>query len=284
MSESEGNTQPAAPAPSYKKKGGKSKMIVIVTVALVLAFVAGMLAGGVVFKEEKTGGLLDRIIEKGELVVGTNTPWPPFEDYDSVNDTYIGVDMDIVKRIASELGVTLVIKQMDFDALIGAVQSGQIDIAISSFTITASRLESVDFSTPYYIANQAVLVKDSSSIATISDLNNTDVDVTAQMGTTGDYWIQDNLVASETAYDSIASAISSLDNGYADAAVLDTPVAYKYANSTAYDFKIAFIIPTDEEYGIVIPKDNGGLKYAIDDIITEMIADGSMQDIYNTWL
>ncbi|MCE5296056.1 MAG: transporter substrate-binding domain-containing protein [Euryarchaeota archaeon] len=285
MSESAGNNSPANPAPSYKKEKMKPKFMIITAVLVVVALVAGMLIGGFVLNQEEDvkGGVLEKIISSGELVVGTNTPWPPFEDYDAETDTYIGVDMDIVKRIAAELDVTLVIKQMDFDALIGAVQAGQIDIAISSFTITAARMESVDFSTPYYIANQAVLVQDDSTVNSTDDLNG--LNVGAQLGTTGNYWIEDELDSTTTVstYPDIASAVIAVDTGIADAVVLDHPVAEKYANSTAYDLKVAFYIPTDEHYGIVIPKDNAGLKNVIDAIILEMLNDGSMDDIIDLW-
>jgi ABC-type amino acid transport substrate-binding protein len=284
MSESAGTNSPATPSPSYKKEKMKPKYMIITTVLVVVALVAGMLIGGFVLNKEEDakGGVLEKIISSGELVVGTNIPWYPFEDYDEANDTYIGVDMDIVQHIADELGVTLVVKQMAFDSLIGAVQTGQIDIAISSFTINAEREESIDFSTPYYVADQAVLVQDSSSLVSQWELNGTKVG--AQDSTTGAFWIEDNLDCDETTYPDISSAVVALDSGIEDAVILDTPVAYRYANDTDYSLKVAAIIHTNEQYGIVMPEDNAALKNVIDAIIIEMQNDGTMNDIFDKYL
>jgi len=282
MSESAGDNTPATPAPSYKKTKKKSTGMIITAVIVIVALVAGYFVGAMLNEQEETKDTtLNKILTSGELVVGTNIPWYPFEDKTD-NGTYIGVDMDIVKEIAERLGVTLVIKEMSFDALIGAVESGQIDIAISSFTITAERAKSIDFSTPYYVADQAVLVKDSSTVTSPYELNGTTVG--AQDSTTGAFWTEENLDCDGITYPDISGAVAALDGGIVDAVILDTPVADRYAADTHYSFKVAAVIHTNEQYGIVMPKDNPSLKHTIDTLITAMQNDGTMESIFDTYL
>ncbi len=284
------NSPPSSPAPSLKKKGIKPLWIAIIAIVVVVALVAVVYYGGFLSNDDEDyDNLLDKIQGEGEIVVGTQVPYPPFENYNVTSGKYEGIDIEIMERVAEELGVELKWSAMDFDPLFGAVQTGQIDCAISSITITEKRQETVNFTTPYYIANQAVLVQDGSTIAEISDLNGTKLVV--QAGTTGQYWVDDNLVGTGAVDENdvsyltdVPAAVLTVDNGQNDAFIVDTPVADKYSSDTNYDLKVAFVIETNENYGIMIPQDEPELKAAINAIIAEMIADGSLQQIINKWL
>lgn len=286
MSDSAGS----APAPPLKKKGMKPMMIAAIAIVVVVALVAVIVLGGFLNPSSAAPkNALEKIQQRGKLIVGTNVPWPPFEDYNISSGKYEGIDMEIVQHIADHLGVTLEIKPMEFDALIGAVQTGQIDIAISSFTIRPDREESIDFSVPYYIANQAVLVHEDSTISTVDDLAGKTLG--AQLGTTGAYWIQEELVdkqltpqSSFTTYDSIIAAVLVVENGQKHAAVLDTPVAYKYANDTAYSLKVGLVIPTNEQYGICCPEEEPELLEAVNTVINQIKADGTLDQIILKWV
>ena len=275
--------------PSPLKKKGVNRMLIAAIVAIVaVALIAAVVLGGFLNNNDESSNALETIQKRGKLIVGTNVPWPPFEDYNITSQQYEGVDIDVITKVAESLGVSVEFKSMDFDSLIGAVQTGQIDIAISSFTITEERAKSIDFSNPYYDANQAVLIHDSSTIADIDDLNGTTVG--SQLGTTGAMWVQDNLVdtgrtaaANVNEYDTIISAVLVVENQQKDVVVLDTPVANKYANDPNYNLKVGFVIPTDEHYGIVVPKNETALLTAINVAIDEMKADGSLAQIIAKW-
>ncbi|MCK7510450.1 MAG: transporter substrate-binding domain-containing protein [Desulfobacterales bacterium] len=122
---------------------------------------------------------------------------------------------------------------------------------------------------PYYVANQAVLLRESLNVTTEDDLAG--LKIGAQMGTTGAYYVEDNWeggsIASYNSYPDLSAAILALNANTVNALVVDTPVAYRYANDTAYDYKVAFVIETNENYGIAIPKDSPGLKLVIDNIL-----------------
>lgn len=278
------SSQPADSGASLKKKGGKRNMMIIAAVVvIVLALVAVVVLGGFLNPEEEYDNALDRIQSRGKIVVGTQVPYPPFENINATTDELEGIDIEIMEYVAAKLNVTIQWKPMDFDPLFAAVQTGQLDCAISSITITADRDLINDFSIPYYVANQAVLVQNSSDIATLDDLNGTTI--VTQTGTTGSWWVEDNLSPDDQVnLADVPAAVLGVENGQYDAFVVDTPVANKYANDTNYDLKVAFVIYTLESYGILIPQDEPELKAAIDAAVAEMIADGTLDEILNEWL
>ena len=92
-----------------------------------------------------------------QLVVATNAEFAPWE-YKEGNKFY-GIDMEIAKLIADELGLELVIDDMDFDSVVGAVGKQNVDIAMSGITITTERLGVINFSTPYYTESIVCVVK-----------------------------------------------------------------------------------------------------------------------------
>lgn len=275
-------------APPLKKKGMKPMMIVAIVIVIAVALIAVVVLGGFL-NNNKSKNLLEQIKANGKIVVGTQVPYPPFEDYNLTSGKYEGIDMEIIQIVADRLGVTLQIKAMEFDPLFGAVQTGVIDCAISSVTITAERLELQNFSVPYYTANQAVLVKETSTIHDIDGLNGTKVVV--QLGTTGEYWAEDNLVTtgrisagSLSHFSDVPAAITTVENGQNDAFIVDTPVADKYANDASYSLKVGYVILTYENYGIMMPNGEPELKAAIDKIITDLIADGTIAQILSKWM
>ncbi|MBI0581611.1 MAG: amino acid ABC transporter substrate-binding protein [Methanomassiliicoccales archaeon] len=227
--------------------------------------------------------LLQEIQQRGSIIVGTQVPYPPFENINATTDELEGLDIEIMEYVAAKLGVTITWKTMDFDPLFAAVQTGQLDCAISSIMISAARDEVNDFSSPYYVANQAVLVRDDSTISTMNDLNSSDL--VTQLGLTGQWWVDENLSPlSNVLLTDVPAAVIGVENGLWDAFITDNVVAYQYANDTNYNLKVAFVIYTMESYGILIPQDEPELKAAINAAVAEMIADGTLDNILIRWL
>ncbi|OPX67212.1 MAG: cystine transporter subunit [Methanomassiliicoccales archaeon PtaB.Bin215] len=227
--------------------------------------------------------LLQVIQQRGSIIVGTQVPYPPFENINATTDELEGIDIEIMEYVAAKLNVTIQWTPMAFDPLFAAVQTGQIDCAISAITITAERDLMNDFSMPYYVANQAVLVRDDSAISTMNDLNSSDL--VTYMGSTGQWWVDENLnPQSHTPLSDVPAAVLGVENGVYDAFIVDTPVANKYANDSSYNLKVAFVIYTLVSYGILIPEDEPELKAAIDSAIADMIMDGTLDEILLRWL
>ncbi len=97
--------------------------------------------------------------ENGVLVMATNAQFPPYESYGSDGKTIIGIDADIAQAVADKLGKELKIEDMEFDAIISAVDTGKADIGVAGMTVTEERLESVEFTDPYTESNQVIIVR-----------------------------------------------------------------------------------------------------------------------------
>lgn len=116
---------------------------------------------------------LQKVKQRGVLVVGTSAGYPPYEFTTKKNGKteYIGFEMSLAKQFAKDLGVKLEIKNMDFDSLLVALESHKIDVAIAGINITPERKKSVDFSKPYYKGTKYFLInkKDQAKYKTYTD-------------------------------------------------------------------------------------------------------------------
>jgi polar amino acid transport system substrate-binding protein len=129
--------------------------------------------------------VLDRIVAKKELVVGTAASMPPLNM--TMKDGQIaGMDIDIARLIASSLDVKLNLKVMQFNDLLPALQAGQVDMVISGMTITPARNLKVAFVGPYMVTGKSILTKQSSveSMSEISQINKPDRVLVALKGST----------------------------------------------------------------------------------------------------
>jgi polar amino acid transport system substrate-binding protein len=217
--------------------------------------------------------------EKGnKIIVGTSSDFPPFE-YKAANQTIIGFDIDLIKKVLTDQGYTVEVQDIGFDSLIPALQTGKIDVIAAAMTIDDERKQQVDFSVPYYDSNQAVLVKVGAdvNITTIEDLKN--YTVGAQTGTTGWDWINDTLVATGKlsndnfrSYDLYTDAVADLIIGPSrvGAIVIDSPVAQAFAKSG--NVKNVLNITTNESYGFAVEKGNTELLNKINAGLTATMA------------
>jgi polar amino acid transport system substrate-binding protein len=134
-----------------------------------------------------TSGSIDisnaELIEDGQLLVGTDAPYPPFEIGTPESGDFSGFDIDLMNAIAAKLGLEPTYQNSSFDTIFRDVAAGQFDIVAAASTITPDREKVVTFSRPYYEAQQALVVPEGSDIASTADLSGQIVG--AQQGTTG---------------------------------------------------------------------------------------------------
>jgi len=190
---------------------------------------------------------------KEELVVGTSAGFRPFE-YREMGEV-TGFDIDLMKAIGEELGREVVVRDMDFDALIEAVSTGTIDVVAAGMTITDERKERVDFTEAYFVADQAALVRENSdlNLNSPSDLNDADLTIGVQNDTTGALWVDENASnAKIQKYGKYIETIQDLENQNLDVIVLDKPVAEAFEKNRPT--KMVMVIPTDEAYGLAVKK------------------------------
>ena len=218
----------------------------------------------------------------GAVVIGTNAEYPPFEYVDEAGNI-VGFDVDIMMAIAEAAGFEYEFVNTRWDGIFVALASGEFDAVISAATITDERMETVDFSDPYFNAGQmiAVLVG-TTDIESPADLDGKRVGV--QLGTTGDIWATENTGAEVVRYDEITLAFQALENGDVDAVLNDGPTSADIIKANPELGATLVGEPfTDEFYGIAINKDKTDVKDAINTGLAAIRASGQYQDIYDEW-
>src|SRR5215207_658220 len=226
------------------------------------------------------GGANLGLIQEGQLLVGTDTPFPPFEIGQPPNIS--GYDIDVMDAIAEKLGVEVTYQDTAFDTIFRDTANGQFDTAAAASTITPERQQKVNFTDPYYEAQQALLVEEGSDIASVADLGGKIVG--AQDATTGETYANDETDASEVrGFPEGPDAIAALVTGQVDATIIDLPVAADALEKQGGGIEIAEEIPTDELYGFAMSKDNPGLVDAINGALQTLKDDGTLTDLYQKY-
>jgi polar amino acid transport system substrate-binding protein len=242
---------------------------------LLSLLVVGVMVMGVLISPG-CGGVPD-----GKIRVATDATWPPFEYIDTDTGDIVGFDIDLFDAIAERAGLDVEYVNVEWDPLLAGMAQGTYDAAISSITIRADRLEKMNFSIPYYVAGQIIVVLTSSNITGPEDLPGKQVGV--QTGTTGDYEVQEMEGAIAVGYDEIGLAFVALMTGQIDAVVCDTPVASGYVKK--YDeLKTVGEVLTTEEYGIAVPKGKEDLLAKINTALGELLAEGIIEELTQNWL
>lgn len=232
--------------------------------------------------DEKKGMTL---IEDGKLTVVAELGFAPFEYMDEKTGEPVGFDVDVINAVAEKMGLTAsYLPNQKFDTLVPIIkQGGKADVSIAAITITDERMESVDFSEPYLDSNQAIVVAKGSS-ETEETLNDASKQVVCQGGTTGDEWIGENLPdAVRVPVDDVTAALTGVQTGLYQAMVVDLPVASYMLAQSFSDLQIVKEIPTGEQYGIAVSKDNPELTQAVNKALEDMKSDGTMKEIETKW-
>ena len=216
----------------------------------------------------------------GVIKMGVSADFPPFESYADDAVTFVGFDIDLMQEICNRLGMELQIQDMNFDAIVAAVQTGKLDVGVSGITITDERKESVAFSDPYFVASQSILVQKDSPITSYEDLVNGDYTAGVQLGTTGDIMASEKISGRVSQYEKYGDALAALLAGKDDCMVLDTGVADAFAAANDLVVVGTFGEATDSEnYGIAIAKENTELLEKVNGALAEMKEDGFIDEL-----
>lgn len=218
------------------------------------------------------------------LRVGTNAEYPPFESMQG--DTFVGVDIDIARKIAEKLEMEIKFVDMDFDTLLPSLGSNKIDMALSAISINDERKALVDFSAPYYLANQVIVASQESKLK-LDDLANIGkYKVGSQSGTTGQKYLIENFVDKKLLqrenlkeYPSNIEAITDLIKGDIDFVIMDDSAAQGY--SQLKPIVVVNKIETNENYAIAMPK-NAELNSKINKALQDLLDSGEVVSIIQT--
>jgi polar amino acid transport system substrate-binding protein len=221
-------------------------------------------------------------IQEGILSVGSCLDYPPFESVE--NGDQVGFDVDMAEEIASRLGLEVEWVKADFDTIFTAVAAGQFDMVAAASTITDERLQTVDFSDPYYNSRQALVVASDSGITSTDDIGDGDI-VGVQRGTTGKAYAEEVLVpqgAEIKTFTSSPDSFRDLEAGNITAVLNDEPSSAEIIKEFP-GLEIAQPIDTDEVYGFAFSKDNPDLTEAVNGALAEIIDDGTYEEIFATY-
>lgn len=247
----------------------KKNSIILTVAALIVSLLftvtgCGLSAGSAgntqASSKSSSASKLEKIKKAGKIVVGTSADYPPYEFHKAVNgkDEIVGFDIMIAQEIAKDLGVKLEIKDMKFDGLLAALDSGNVDMVIAGMNPTEERKKNVDFSVVYYTSIQSVIVRteDKDTLKTIESLKGKKVG--AQKGSTQETIAKEQMPNSELkALGKVTDLMLELKNKKVDALVVEQPVAVSYANKNkdvvVSDIKVA---NADKGSAIAIKKGN----------------------------
>lgn len=264
-------------------KNGNLKKLVSIMLLMVMLFTLAACSGQTssdikASEEQKAAGKLEQIKAKGKIVLGTSADYPPYEFHKEISgkDQIVGFDIEIAKAIAKDLGVELEIKDMKFDGLLAALVADDIDFIIAGMVPKEERKKSVDFSIPYYQAEQKMLVKAAGveKIKSPADLKG--LKIGAQKSTVQED-IANTLEASEVkSLSKITDLVLELKNDKIDGIVLVAPVAAAYAKQNQDLAVPAVSFGKEDGVAVAVNKGTADLLEAINKTLDKLMKDGSI--------
>ena len=221
-------------------------------------------------------------VAAAEWTVGANIGNVPWEFADA-QGKFVGFEIDLVTEVAKRTGNTVKIENIPFNGLFPAVSSGRIQIAISSITITAKRLETLAFAQPYYDSDQSLSVLKTSKINSLTDLSGKTVGV--DTASTGDIWATENTakykITKISRYEGLAPAMLDLAAGRIDGYISDIP-AVEYYIKDKPQYRVAGRIPTGERYSFMFAKTFADIA-KVNDALTALKKEGFISATHKKW-
>ncbi len=229
------------------------------------------------------------------LKVATNAEFEPFESKDA-DGNIVGFDVDLIKAICEDQGLTFEFSDMKFDAVLAAVSSGKCDVGLSGLTVNETRKKAVDFTDTYYQVGQLLIVPADDTIFTGA----TAEELTEQLkgktvggcnGYTGLAFIQGDKDfgystiegLNAVGYDSATAGVADLKNGKLNAFILDAPVAKELVAENADAVKLIEIPLTYEEYALAVQKGNTELLDKLNAGLKTLKENGKLDEMIAAW-
>lgn len=229
--------------------------------------------------------VLDEIKARGELRVGLEAGYMPFEMRDK-RGGIIGFDVDLAKLMARKLGVRLTLVNTQWDGIIPALLTGKFDVLMSGMTITEDRAKQVDFADPYIIIGQSVIMqpKLAATVHGVDDLNKPEFTVVTKLGTTGDtaaaeYMPRAHIMKFETE----AEALLQVRSGRAHAFVYDLPYNAVYMARNPGTLAHLSEPFTREELGWAIRKNDPRWHAWLNEFLADVHRDKAYDALYGKW-
>lgn len=221
-----------------------------------------------------------------KLTVGMELAYPPFEMTDTANKP-TGLSVDFAKALGQKLGREVVIENMAWAGLIPALETGKIDLIISSMTITEERKKTIDFSEPYAMSNLALLIAKDSPVTSYADLDQKGRKLAVKKGSTGHSYALANLKNAELmVFDKESACVLEVVQGKVDAFTYDQLTIFRNwkENEAKTRTNLAPYQQAPEYWGVGLKKGNDALKAEVNAFIKDFRAQGGFDKLAETYL
>jgi polar amino acid transport system substrate-binding protein len=243
-------------------------------------------AGSVASAPTTASPVLDRIQQRGELLVGTSGNQPPL-NATTKEGRVVGLEVDLARAIASAMDVKLRVITMPFAELLPAVQSGKVDVVLSGMTMTPQRNMKVAFVGPYFVSGKSLLSKleTMSSVSDASEINSPSMKLAALKGSTSQYFVERIIPeATLTLTADYDEAVDLVRQGKIDALIADYPFCaisvFRYPEDHLVTLKTPF---TFEPLGIALPAGDPLLVNWVENFLTMLEGTGVLFEITSKW-
>lgn len=230
---------------------------------------------------------LETIMSRGELLVGLDPGYQPFEMTDKKGN-FIGFDVDLAKELAKSMGVKLRIVNTDYDGIIPALLADKFDIIISGMTLTQERNLQINFANPYIVVGQAIILNKNlaDKVTSYKDLNDPKYTVASRIGTTGEMATKRLISkAKYKSFDKEADGALDVVNGQSDAFVYDLPFCVVFMAQQGGKNVVLLDKPfTYEPLAFGIKKGDPDFLNYLNNFLAQIKADGRYDRIYNKWI
>ena len=262
----------------------KKCVVCAVLLLLSLSFSLGGYAADIELARKST---LEAILQRGELLVGLEAGYLPFEMVDKKGE-FIGFDIDVAKEMAKAMGVKVTFVNTAWDGIIPALVTEKFDIIISGMTVTQERNLKINFADPYIVIGQTILLnkKHEGVVTSYKDLNDPQYTVTSKLGTTGEQAIKRLMPkANYKSFEVQAEAAFEVLNGNADAFVYDFPICVTFMAQHGAD-KLVFLDEpfTYEPLAWAVRKGDPDFLNWLNNFLRQLKNDGRYERIYDKWI
>ncbi len=269
-----------------------------------IVLLLGAVALGLLARGREGDGTLEQVQATGELRVGLDASFPPFESLDAAGNV-VGFDADLARIIAAELGAEPVFVNVGFDGLYDALWADRVDVIISGVPYDPRRTQDVNYSQPYFNAGQVLVVRADDTAFTqngagspmpVESIPNRSAGIpmpalsgrviAVEWGSLADMEarrLNETTEGIQTLPQPTAQdALSALVTGQADAAIADAVSVYQFIGERGEEVRIAEVL-TDEPYVIATRVKSRRLAQAIDDALANLRASGALDELMDTW-
>lgn len=225
-------------------------------------------------------------VAQSVLRVGSLTAYPPFEYLDTEKGSYEGFDMDLIREVGRRMDREIEIVSMGLDALVPALLSKSVDVAVSALTITPERAAKVNFTKPYYDAGLTIMTTKTNAPKITGAKSLENQCLCAEIGSAGAVYMKRIPGTTIRTFNSAAEAFMELSQGGCFAMVNDRPVnEYFLAQNSSKGMGLVEMpyVLSEDQYGFAVNKGSTALLAELDSTLDAMKADGTYEKIYRKW-